>query len=194
MYNNLQDNRMLTLYDTLNNGYKDLKTQKKFYKQKGYYLDKKLSNNYEQVLYNPTDHKLIMNVAGSHTLLDWVYTDPSLALGKLKNTARYKEAENVLKLAKQKYHPVDTVLTGHSLGGSIASYIGSGNDKIYSLNKGATIGQSTRNNENAYRVQGDWVSGLASNKNLTTLSNNSIFVDPYNSHSVDHIKNTKIYV
>jgi len=188
------DNRAMTLYDTVKYGYEDLKKQKKHYKSKGYYLDKKLSNNYEQVLYNPVERKMIMNVAGSHTLWDWVHTDPRLALGNLKGTARYKEAENVLKLAKKKYNPNETVLTGHSLGGSIASYIGSGNDKFYTLNKGATIGQSTRDNEKAYRVQGDLVSGLASNKNLTTLSNNSIWVDPYNSHSAEHIKNTKIFV
>ena len=58
MYDNIQDNRMLTLYDTLKHSYKPIKEQNQFYKKYGYYLDKKLSNHNQQVLYNPTERKL----------------------------------------------------------------------------------------------------------------------------------------
>jgi len=49
----IQNSSQLSLYDTLHNSYKPLKDQKKFYKDKGYYLDEKLSNDNQQVLYNP---------------------------------------------------------------------------------------------------------------------------------------------
>ena len=40
---------------------------------------------------------------------------------------------------------------GHSLGGTIAGYIGGKGDTVKTLDKGATIGQKVRSNEKAYR-------------------------------------------
>ena len=187
----------LSLYTPLKVGYtKDKITQKQALKASGYYRDNQLSNPNEQVYYNPTNKKLLVNVNGTNSLSDWA-TDAYLAVGKLKDTNRYKEADDVIKRAKKKYAPRKAVLTGHSLGGSIVSQIG-GNNKVITLDKGNTFGTKTRPNEIDYRTSGDIVSLLgAGNKNTKTLPNpnlqTGIFpIDTYNAHLVDNVKTIPI--
>ena len=184
----------LSLYTPLKVGYtKDKKTQKQALKKSGYYRDNQLSKPNEQVYYNPTDKKLLVNVNGTNSLSDWA-TDAYLAVGKLKDTNRYKEADDVIKRAKKKYAPRKTVLTGHSLGGSIVSLAGSREDRIISLDNGATFGTNTRPNERSYRTSGDIVSLLSSSKTLKNPNaQTGIFpMDVNNAHKVDNIKNMSI--
>jgi hypothetical protein len=91
-------------------------------------------------------------------------------------------------------------LTGHSLGGSISSYLGSKgvNDKILTLDKGAAPFQKTRNIVKAYRTEADVVSLLnANSKHMTTLPNNNIktgiLPDSLIAHNVSNIKNEPIF-
>ena len=100
----------------------------------------------------------------------------------------------------------------------MAQYIGSGKDKVYTLDKGATIGQKTRSNENAYRTAGDAVSLLnAKSTRMTTLKKNKPKFSVLNtikdgalnyatkgwygrvknvlsSHDVDQIKDKNIFI
>jgi triacylglycerol esterase/lipase EstA (alpha/beta hydrolase family) len=158
-----------------------------------------LSSGNHQVYYNDKNKKLLFNVAGTHNAADWL-TEGYLAAGKLRQTARYKEADKMLKIARDRYKPSNVSVTGHSVGGSIARYISGKNDKVLTLDKGATIGQKVRNNENALRTSGDLVSLLnANSKHMTTLKNPNYStgimpIDILNSHSVDNIKNKKIFV
>jgi hypothetical protein len=90
-------------------------------------------------------------------------------------------------------------VTGHSLGGAIAQYMSSKNDKVYTLDKGATIGQKTRTNESAYRSSGDLVSGMnANSKRMTTIPQNGLgtlnYLNPLGSHNVDNIKKSGITI
>ena len=141
---------VVNLYDALKSSYGDKRSQDTL-KRAGYNYDSMLSNHNQQVWHNPNEKKLLYNVAGTHDLSD-VGTDIWLAFGGLKNTNRYKEAGKTIAEAKRKYgNDVQTSITGHSLGGSIAQYVAGKNDKVYTLDKGATIGQKTRSNENAYR-------------------------------------------
>ena len=207
------DNR-LTLYDTVKNSYASRGKQKDAFKSKGYVFDSDLSNRNEQVYFNPTDKKLLYSVKGTDiTSLKDLGTDLYLAVGKLKHTNRYKEAKNVLQEAKAKYHPMETTLASHSLGGTISQYISDKNDKVFTLDKGATFGQKSRTNEKAYRTSGDPVSLLnAYSKNMTTLKNptstmyknltdiqsQGIFTtlakNAFQAHDVDNIKNSNIYI
>ena len=196
--NPIQNSHQLSLYDTLHNSYKPLKDQKKFYKDKGYYIDNKLSNDNQQVLYNPTTKKLLYNIAGTHNLKDWG-TDAYLLAGKLKETNRYKEADNTLKLAKQKYGINSATVTGHSLGSSIGNFISKPEDKFYGLDAGYTFGQKTRDyggNHQNFRTAGDLVSVLGAGRNdtLKTLKNRNWLKDPLTAHNVENIKNEKIFV
>ena len=192
-----------SLFEALKASYADANTQKMSLGKYGYVRDNELSNDNQQVYYNPIKHKMLYDIAGTHNLKD-VGTDIYLAAGHLKDTNRYKEAESTLQKAKDKYHPVKTVGVGHSLGGSVVGYLPV--DKSYTLDKGATFGQSIAKNEKAYRTSGDAVSLLNStNKGMTTLKNPShpvrtgnplldFGMNVLNSHNVDNIKGQSIFV
>jgi len=192
-----------TLYETLKASYADAATQKTSLGRYGYQRDDELSNDNQQVYYNPIKQKIIYDVAGTHNLKD-VGTDLYLAAGHLKDTNRYKEAAATLQKAKDKYHPKETVGTGHSLGGAVVGYLPV--DKAYTLDKGATIGQSIAPTEQAYRTRGDAVSALNSTaKRMITLANPSRpvrtgnpFLDVAGSvlqaHNVSNIRNQPIFV
>jgi hypothetical protein len=119
----------------------------------------------------------------------------------LKDTNRYKSADETLKKAKVKYGVNEASIYGHSLGGAISGYISGKSDKVHTLDKGATVGQKVRNNEKAYRTAFDPVSILnANSKNMTTLPNKNkkftsgiipldAVVNGLHAHNVDSIKN-----
>lgn len=241
-----------TLYDTLRVGYlPNEKQQGQEMAKYGYQIDKGLSNDNQQVYYNPETKKLLYNVTGSHSLQDWVNSDLKLALGikknagkpiiergieallpqswkkgfdrgyenvfgGLKDTTRYKQADETLKQAKVKYAPAETAITGHSLGGRIVQDIAKGSDKVYALDAGSTIGQSVKGgpNRQIYRTAGDVVSGTTAwNSAVKTLANPhtskilpALFsadpkkiavasaIDAFNAHSVENIKGSNIFV
>ena len=136
-----------------------------------------------------------MSVAGTQNLRN-VGTDFMLVIGKLKNTSRYKEAKSIIDKAKIKYNPMKTVVAGHSLGSSIANYIGSKDDQIIGLNGGYTIGRKTRANTTNYRTGGDLVSVLGAGQNHVKTIDNSIpfLSSPWTSHHIDAIKSSKINI
>jgi hypothetical protein len=190
----------LSLHDVLKNGYSNnVKKQKKAFEKDGYVYDNKLSNRHEQVYFNNTNGKLLFNVNGTNA---WdprdLITDVYLGLGKIKSTSRYKEAEHVLDEARNKYKPKETTLTGHSMASTIVQGIGSKSDNIVSLDGGYTIGQKTRGKH--YRTEGDVVSLLGANgKHTTTLKNPNwktglMPLDALYAHSVDNIKDSKIFI
>ena len=192
-----------SLYEALHASYANADAQKMSLGKYGYNRDDDLSNDNEQVYYNPIKHKVLYDIAGTHNASDML-TDAYLALGHLKDTSRYKEADTILSKAKDKYHPQETVGVGHSLGGSIVGYLPV--DKSYTLDKGATIGQSKAPSEQAFRTRGDAVSLLASGTpGMKTLANPNHSVhtgNPFldlagnilNAHNVSNIKGQSIFV
>lgn len=193
-------NSNVKLYDALKSSYGDKRARQEL-SNAGYKYDSMLSNHNQQVWFNPSTRHLLYNVAGTHNISD-IGTDLYLGLGKLKDTNRYKQAKTILDQAKTKYssvQPIKTSITGHSLGGAVAQYIGSKDDNILTLDKGATIGQKTRSNENAFRSQGDLVSALNANSTrMNTLNQNNKgllnYLNPLASHDVSNIKNENIFV
>jgi hypothetical protein len=191
---------MTTLYDTIRSSYGHKNSMKKLAKS-GYIRDNELSNHNQSVYYSPREKKMIYSIAGTHNLRD-VGTDIWLGLGGIKNTNRYKEAEKNLNKSRDKYKDAHTTIIGHSLGGTIGSYLGSKGrgDNVISLDKGATIGQKTRNLEKSYRTKGDLVSMFSANaKHNTNLKNPNIKtgilpIDGLLSHNVSNIKNSGIIV
>lgn len=82
-------NKQLSLYDSLRVGYlNNEKQQGQEMAKYGYEIDKKLSNENQQVYYNPQTGKMLYNVTGSHNLTDWVNSDLKLALGIKKNEGK----------------------------------------------------------------------------------------------------------
>ena len=187
----------LSLHDVLQNSYKGRDKQQNAFRENGYIYDDELSNHNQQAYYNPTSNKLLFSVAGSHNLSDAV-TDAYLGAGKLKYTHRYKEADETFNKAKVKYNPTETVVAGHSLGSPIARYIAKPNDKVYTYNGGATIGQSNHENERAYRTNADVVSLFYKNANNINTQykpymGNGV-LRAYDAHKIDHLKNKDITI
>ena len=191
----------LNLHSALTNSYKKPKDSAFNMLKNGYEQDSSLSNDNQQVYFNAKDKKLLVSVAGTHNIRDWG-TDLWLGLGGLKNTNRYKEADSILKQAKEKYKVPNATVIGHSLGGSIASNIASkaGGDKAITLDAGYTIGQKTRSNTDAYRTAGDIVSILGANGTRMKTLNNTIPktgirpLDVLNAHNINQIRDNKIFV
>jgi hypothetical protein len=183
-----------TLHEVLKLSYANRDLQQKGLKHHGYNYDSRFSNDNHQVYYNPNEQKMIFSVTGTNKPSDWG-TNAYLALGKLKDTDRYKESHKALREAKAHYNPKSVSITGHSQGATTASYISSPDDKVYTLDKAVTIGQSYRPNEQAYRTKHDVVSILGvNNKNMTTLENKNLFKNIITNHNIDNIKNEKIFI
>jgi hypothetical protein len=196
-------------YDALKGSYGNREARRNI-ESKGYQYDKDLSNDNQQIYYNPKSGKLLNTIAGTHNLSD-VGTDLYLGLGHLKDTNRYKQAEKTLEAAKHKYNPTSSMIASHSLGGSIGQALSSKVDKAYTLDSGYTIGQKTKGT--SYRSQGDAVSLLGANakhqniiKHGTTATRNKGLItggliggplgaiagaayDALNNHNVNLVKN-----
>ena len=71
----------VSLYDSLRIGYLPENKKGAEMAKYGYQIDKGLSNDNQQVYYNPESKKLLYNVTGSQSLNDWVNVDAKLALG-----------------------------------------------------------------------------------------------------------------
>jgi hypothetical protein len=183
-------NKKLTLYDTLKASYKPNEDAYKL-KRYGYDLDKSLSNDNQQVWYNPKKNKLLYTIAGTHNLNKDVGTDIYLGLGKLKSTNRYKEADMTLKKAQEKYKPKHTDINGHSLGSSIAMGLHNRGD-TKTLDGGFTIGQKVYGEH--FRHARDVVSFLSPNdKHNHQIRKNEGF-NPFYTHNVDRIKSDDIVI
>jgi hypothetical protein len=194
----------MDLYTILRNTYDKPSNQKHALDKFGYAYYSNLSSNKFQTYFNYKSKTLLFTVKGTNVKsFSDLKTDVSLALGRLKNTKRYKDAKNGLEKARETLKPSHTIVAGHSMGGAIASYIARKTDKVYTLDKGATIGQKTRSNETAYRVKGDAASAaISGSKNVTTLdkTNNSVldylvpFASTISSHNTSQIKDSGIVV
>jgi triacylglycerol esterase/lipase EstA (alpha/beta hydrolase family) len=187
-------NDELSFHDVLKNSYAPRSQQLGAFKNQGYVFDGDLSNDNEQVYYNPKKGKLLYSIAGTHNLSD-VGTDAYAVLGKFKDTNRYKEAKDILDKAKKRYNPKEVSVAGHSIGGLASQYVAGKNDKVTTLDK-AGIFQPTRSNEKSYRSSGDIVSLLSKSKTLKNPNYKTgiLPIDALNAHNVSNIKNDKIYV
>jgi hypothetical protein len=95
----------------------------------------------------------------------------------------------------------NALIAGHSLGGSIAGYVGNPDvDSIFSLNKGATAGQPIRKNEKAFRTAGDAISFInANDPNMKTLINPTpqtehFIKDALQAHNISNIRHNNIHI
>jgi hypothetical protein len=188
----------LDLFTPINAGYKSAKYQNQELGKYGYNRDNQLSSKNQQVYFNPSNNKLLVNVAGTHNLSD-IGTDLYLGLGLLKQTNRRKQADQVLKQAKAKYGVNMATLTGHSLGSGITNSISKGGDKVFNSNSAYGINQKARANVKNYNVYGDPVSFFSPNKNSTNVSNNNNAtgfapLDGLFAHNTKNFKNKPIFI
>ena len=184
----------MTLYKALKIGYiRDEDKQQKILKKFGYALDKSLTTREHMTAFDPVSQKLLFVPIGTQpSSAKDIWTDVNLAVGNLKNTSRYKSDKKAFNSALDKYDERSVVLAGDSLGGTIASGIGRSKDKIYTFNKGATIGAQTRKNEESFRSQGDIVSALGTG--IKTVANPNLLREMpiLGAHSIEKIRNQNL--
>jgi hypothetical protein len=96
----------------------------------GYSFDPEYSNNNASTFIRPDGTAIIAYRGTRPTNLDDLNTDASILAGQHRTDTphpRFIEAVNHYNFVKQKYNNVD--LTGHSLGGTIADYVGRMHDE-----------------------------------------------------------------
>lgn len=197
--------KKLSLYNAIRIGYlRDKKKQAKILKKYGYVLDPTLSDDRQFITaYNPFTNKLlrISNGTDFSNAKD-VRTDVALALGKIKQTERFKEERNSLLKAKKKYDETETILAGHSLGSNLTNALASGGDAVYNYNPAYTIGQKARPNVMNIRTQGDIFSTFSPAGNTTVLpavlNTHQILQNPIESidqiHSYENIRRLPVFL
>ena len=150
-------------------------------------IDKDLSGKRSQVYINPETNQLLYSIAGTRSGTD-IINDARAIGGGLKNTQRYKHADNVLKTAKEKYPDYATTLVGHSLSGAIASRISSAGDRTFTYNSANLLGKD-RDNVVAIRHKNDPISVLGTNSSI-----NFGGVGDLNAHSSDRLRGENIFI
>lgn len=178
----------------------------KVLKRFGYILDKELTTPERIVAFSPFKKQVVFAERGTELksrghIFDNpdLKTDILLGTGALKQTQRYKEAENAYQKTKKKYgdDKVVYIKSGHSLGGAIVSALPSGkNEKVITYNAPVL---KKKTGETHYRTQSDIFSFL--NKEATTLPNTNPtgpipFLGRYilDAHTVENLKNQPIFV
>lgn len=93
----------------------------------GYDIDRELSGPDRQVYVNKKTKKAIVAFRGTdteHNAKRDILTDLGLAMGLDKHLNRFKHSVDVTQRAIEKYGKDNILVTGHSLGGSQARYVG----------------------------------------------------------------------
>ncbi len=87
----------------------------------GFVLDRELSTEEHSVFHNSSKKETVIAYRGTSNLSD-VATDSHVAMGRERNTARFKRSEAVFEKTRDKYDG-SIAVSGHSLGGSISMHI-----------------------------------------------------------------------
>lgn len=95
------------------------------YDKQGYIVDKELSDSYRTVFYNPQNKRAVVSYRGTklNDIAD-LATDLAIVKGSERQTPRFRHAMKVAEKTIKKYGKDNVTLTGHSLGGSQAIYVG----------------------------------------------------------------------
>lgn len=156
----------------------------------GFQKDSELSNHNQSVFYSPEHKKAIVSIAGTHNMKD-IMTDIGFAFtGNVKNTDRYKEAEETYRKTRGKYKPESVSIVSHSLGGAVGSELPllDPRDRIVTYNKAShPLFSKTKPHEINTRAFGDLVS-LASKFHPRTITFSHHQLNPLGAHSSDALK------
>ena len=187
---------MINLATALKSTYKSKKESENEFANYGYEFDKSLSNISDRVYYNPNKNKLLITYRGTKNLINDIPADLSILTGRY-DAKRFTDAQKQYNKVKQKYFKTnDITLTGHSLGGTIASQIGHNDkhNKVYTFNKGAgSLFDSFKHkseNEHNYRQAGDLISVL----NIGNSETLGFLQNPLRAHNTDNLYNKNILI
>ena len=94
-----------------------------------YFLMPKFTDINNTTFYNYKTGQITLSIRGTdidNVLGQRTYdlrTDFQLALGKLRQTERFKDSKNMLDRIISEFPQIQVILTGHSLGGAISDYL-----------------------------------------------------------------------
>jgi hypothetical protein len=121
-------------------------------------LDDQLSNA-EHKVYVDENNNPTVTFTGSRKASDWS-TNLLLATGLQRYSTRFRDSKKLMEDVRKKYNK-PAVITGHSLGGALAEYVGGKDDKIITIDKGVGItgiGKTIPKNQTDIRASNDIVS------------------------------------
>lgn len=106
----------------------------------GYTKDRDLSNRRSKVYTDANNDVWLVFRGTDPTNLNDIGSDIYIGAGMEEQSDRFRESEEHFLKVKEKYGDRKIYVTGHSLGGSLAHYVGMRNDnaETYTFNKGAT--------------------------------------------------------
>ena len=160
----------------------------------GYILNRSASNEEHGVYVNEALKKGVMVYRGSANMKD-AQTDGSLAIGKLKNTQRFKDeviwTRDILKLLPNYSWSV----SGHSLGGTLANEM-SNIFKIPAITFNAGYGLNMKQSNDlvkSYHARGDPASALGVGRMGESVIIDNNTKGGLASHSLDNFKTEEYY-
>lgn len=131
----------------------------------GYYLDNNLSNDKSKVFVNPNKKEIILSFRGTQDKHDMLTDITAIGFGDKKHNKQFKNATNKLNKVHDLYPEYDSVVVGHSLGGSLSEYANKNAKhratKVITYNKGSAIPdyfQKRASNQTDIRREGDPIS------------------------------------
>jgi len=143
--------------------YKDNKKIKNL--PSGYYLDDKLSNDKSKVFINPDKREVILSFRGTQDKHDILTDITAIGFGDKKHNKQFQNATNKLNKIHDMYPEYDSIVVGHSLGGSLSEYANKNAKnkatKVITYNKGTAIPdyfEKRASNQTDIRRDGDIIS------------------------------------
>jgi len=155
-----------------------------------YEVDKEMSGQRVQVYKNKNTGEVVVAHRGTQGIHD-LGNDLKYALGfDLKNTERFKHAQDIQRKAEAKYGAEKITTIGHSIGSKIARDVGQNSKEVIELNPAYNIPDITKpKSDKTYtiRTQFDPVSFLVPlfKKMDRTTTIESKTVNPIAEHTVD---------
>lgn len=107
-----------------------------------YIYDKKLSNTNTSIWYNKNLNTSHISYRGSKDIEDYIITDIEVLLNKIDQSERFKKALKLTYQVRNKYNS-NIEISGHSLGGTIVTYITSHLGFYPWFNKATTFNPGT---------------------------------------------------
>jgi hypothetical protein len=159
----------------------------------GFQLDRQVSTDMTRVYVNQTNGQVVVAHRGTSSTKDWGNNAVYGLTGEAgyRQTARFRNAERVQKLAEEIYGAKNITTIGHSQGALLAQMLGKNTKEILTLNKASRPEDLFRFSKpkKQYDVRSDgdivsaWQSPFQNNKNNTTIKKQSN--NPLTEHSVD---------
>jgi len=171
------------------------------YKPTGLIKDTKLSDRRSKV-YTDDDKNVYIAYRGTRfNNFNDLIADAHIWTGTEKYSSRFQESENKFNKVKSKYPDSNVILTGHSLGGQQAKYVGSKNKakEVITYNAFSNpkndllrINQKNKTKTTNYRTYYDYASfgELIPSKNSKTINIGQRMIDP---HTIHNFENTSLY-